>query len=630
MKILVPCIPFDGGRSGISVYIREVVRALRAEGHSVTCVFEGEPPDEDWVSNPVSIPKRGALFSMLYHLFALPRRVKRLKCDCCILPAANRRMFWKCPLPTVAVVHDLSQYHVEAKYDVFRMFYVKRLLPFFVRRATSVVAISKSTAKDLVQFWKIPEKKISVVYDGFTPVAGRAGVPPPAAPVVAGRAVAPATAASAGRAGAPAPAAPAASTILYLSRLEHPGKNHVNLIRAYERLPEALAKAHPLVLAGGDWNGAAAVRAAAEASPRRDLIRFTGFVGNERLAALWADAAAYVFPSRFEGFGLSLLEAMSAGIPCACSATSSLGELGEGVAELFDPEDVDAIAAALEKILTAPDAARVAAGRERAAAFTWRRCALGLLAAFPPAEVFGVPIDCTTEDAAVAKLIAAAKGASAGADGGKARTEAGARLFAFVNAHCLNIAYVNGRYRDVLRGAAAVWPDGTGVRMAGAKLGFPVPANVNGTDLFPLICRAAEKDGVSVFFYGARDWVVAKMAENVRRDYPRLRIAGFCDGYQDDAAALAAIREAKPDLLFVAKGVPGQELWIADHQKELACNAAIAVGGLFDFVSGRIPRAPAWMRRWGVEWVFRLYQEPVRLFRRYVIGNPLFMWRLSA
>ncbi len=591
MKILVPCIPFDGGKSGISVYIREVVRALRADGHAVTCVFEGEPPDEDWVSNPVTVPKHGALFSMLYHLFVLPRRVKRLKCDCCILPAANRRMFWKCPLPTVAVVHDLSQYHVEAKYDVFRMFYVKRLLPFFVRRATSVVAISKSTAKDLVQFWKIPEKKISVVYDGFTPVANfeiRSDLKSKF------------------------------GTIFYLSRLEHPGKNHVNLIRAYEKLPEALAKAHPLVLAGGDWNGAEAVHAAAEASPRRDLIRLTGFVRNEELAALWADAAAYVFPSRFEGFGLSLLEAMSAGIPCACSSTSSLGELGEGVAELFDPDDVDAIASALEKILTAPDAARIAAGKARAAAFTWQRCARGLLAAFPAANVFGVPIDCTTDDVAVEKLIAASKEDHAD----------GARLFAFVNAHCLNIAYVNERYRDVLRNAAAVWPDGTGVRMAGAKLGFPVPANVNGTDLFPLVCRAAEKEGVSVFFYGARDWVVAKMVENVKRDYPQLKVVGFCDGYQDDATVLAAIRAAKPDLLFVAKGVPGQELWIADHQKELACRAAIAVGGLFDFVSGRIPRAPKWMRRCGIEWTFRLYQEPFRMFRRYIIGNPLFLLRL--
>ena len=594
MRLLVPCIPFDGGKSGISVYIREVVRALRAEGHDVTCLFEGEVPNEDWVQNPVLIPKHGALFSMLYHLFVLPFRVKKLKVDGVILPAANRRAFFRYPLATVAVVHDLSQYHVEAKYDVFRMFYVKHLLPFFVRRAHSIVAISKSTAKDLIEYWKIPEKKITVVYDGFTPVV------------------------SSHR--AEDCSRPPRSTILYLSRLEHPGKNHVNLIRAYEKLPEALASSHPLVLAGGDWNGAEEVHAAAKASPRRDWIRFTGFVKNEDLAALWADAAAYVFPSRFEGFGLSLLEAMSAGIPCACSSTSSLGELGEGAAELFDPDDVPAIASALEKILTSPDAAKVATGQARAASFTWARCAKELVAAFAPARVFDVPIDCTTEEKAVRELMDAASHPS---------EDGVARLFAFVNAHCLNVAYSNVRYRDVLAHAAAVWPDGTGVRMAGARLGFPVPENVNGTDLFPLVCRAAEKAGLSVFFYGARAEVVEKMAENVARDYPSLKVAGFVNGYASDEEVLSKIRAAKPDLLFVAKGVPEQELWIADHRHDLACRAAIAVGGLFDFVSGRIPRAPKWMRRLGVEWAFRLYQEPVRLFRRYVIGNPLFLLRIA-
>lgn len=589
MKIAVPCIPFDGGKSGISVYVREVVRALRAEGHRVICIFEGEPPQEDWVSEPVAVPRRGALFSMLYHLFVLPCLIRRLKPDCCILPAANRRAFVRYPVPSVAVVHDLSQYHVAAKYDAFRMFYVKRLLPFFVRRATAVVAISKSTARDLVRYWKIPESRISVVYDGFTPVPVRTEGRSP-------------------------------KSVLYLSRIEHPGKNHVNLIRAYNLLPADLVSAHPLVLAGGDWNGAEAVHAEAANSPYRDSIHFTGFVPDADIADLWADAAAYVFPSRFEGFGLSLLEAMSLGIPCACSKTSSLGELGEGVAELFDPEKPGEIAAALVKILTKPDAVRIAAGRRRAADFSWAKCARGLLAAFPKAEVFGVPIDCTTRERAVGRIVEAVR--TPAADGHP-------RFFAFVNAHCLNLACTDSHYAAILRTAANVWPDGTGVRMAGRRIGFPVPENVNGTDLFPLVCRAAEREGFSVFLYGARPWVVARMAENVGRGYPNLRIAGFCDGYADDAAVVAQINAARPDVVLVAKGVPLQEKWIAAHCDELHCRAILAVGGLFDFVSGRIPRAPGWMRRYGVEWMFRLYKEPIRLFRRYVIGNPLFLWRVN-
>lgn len=607
MTILVPCIPFDGGKSGISVYIREVVRALRADGHRVLCVFEGEAPNEDWSGEPIVVPRRGALFSMLYHLFVLPFRIRRLRPDLCLLPAANRRALAWHPVPTVAVVHDLSQYHVQAKYDAFRLFYVKRLLPFFVRRATAVVAISRSTANDLARFWRMPAKKVSVVYNGFTPpkgvgVGGQTG--------------------RTGRMGQTGQGqiGQTAGSLLYISRLEHPGKNHVGLVEAYGKLPRELAGRHPLVLVGGDWNGAEAVHAAAEASPYRGLIRFRGFVADADMPAVWADAAAYVFPSRFEGFGLSLLEAMSAGIPCACSRTSSLGELGAGVAELFDPESPDDIARALEAVLTTRNEARLAAGRARAAAFTWTRCARGLLAALPPARVFGVPVDCTTRAEAVRDLVAAATAPE--------RPKRPA-LFAFVNAHCLNVAYSDAAYADVLRTATRVWPDGTGVRMAGRRLGFPVPENVNGTDLFPLVCAAAEREGFSLFFYGARPAVVEQVVAHVRRDYPRARIAGFCDGYAGDAAAVARINAARPDLLLVAKGVPLQEKWIAAHRDALACRAAMAVGGLFDFVSGRIPRAPAWMRRLGVEWIFRLYQEPVRLFRRYVLGNPLFLWRLA-
>ena len=591
MRILVPCIPFDGGKSGVSVYIRDVVRALRADGHRVVCVFEGAPPEEAWAEGALVVPRRGALFSMLYHLFALPFLVRRVRPDVCLLPAANRRALAWLSVPTVAVVHDLSQYHVAAKYDAFRMFYVKRLLPFFVRRATAVVAISKSTARDLVQFWKIPESKLSVVYNGFTP---------PQLP------------------NAQTSKLPNPRTLHYISRIEHPGKNHVGLIEAYGRLPRALIERHPLVLVGGDWNGAAAVHAAAAASPARDRIRFAGFVPDADLPAYWADAAAYVFPSRFEGFGLSLLEALSAGIPCACSRTSSLGELGEGVAELFDPDDPADIARALEKVLAHPDSARREAGRRRAAAFTWAACARGLLAALPKASVFGVPIDCTTLADAVRQVAAAA-----------VSRPARPAFFAFVNAHCLNVAWRDAAYAAILRGATRVWPDGTGVRLAGRRLGFPVPENVNGTDLFPRLCDAAAREGFSLFFYGARPEVVARVAVNVARDWPQVKIAGCCDGYVDDATACARIRAARPDVLLVAKGVPLQEKWIAAHRDALPCGAILAVGGLFDFVSGRIPRAPRWMRRLGIEWVYRLRQEPTRLFARYVLGNPFFLWRLS-
>ena len=584
MKILVDVIPFDGGKSGISQYALNVVRALKEAGHDLTLVTEPGVAARFFSGfRAVEAPgwTRRAVFSMLWHLFFLPWKVRRTGCDLMLVLAANRRALCRCPLPTVGVVHDLSQYHVEAKYDRFRMFYIKRLLPHYVRKMHRIVAISRSTANDLVRHWRVPEEKIRLVYNGFTP--------PAAIPRAAGT---------------------KPSTILYISRLEHPGKNHVGLIEAYNRLPREIAEAHPLVLAGGDWNGSEAVHAAAEVSPYRAHIRLAGFVPNADLPRLWSEAAVYAFPSRFEGFGLSLLEAMSAGVPVVCSKTSSLGELGEGVAELFDPESPDEIAAALLKVLTGDNVARIAAGRARVALFSWAKCAEGILDAVPRAEVFGVPIRCETMAEALKRVAAA-------------RDPEHPKFFAFVNAHCLNLAYVDAAYAEILRRCDVVWPDGTGVRMAGRRLGFPVPENVNGTDLFPLLSGR-------VFLYGAAPGVAERATEIVRAKHPQMTVVGTADGFGDERAVIEAVNRVRPDILLVAKGVPLQEKWIAEHLGELKCGCAIAVGGLLDFVSGRIPRAPLWMRRLGIEWLYRLKCEPVRMFRRYVIGNPLFLLRLRG
>jgi glycosyltransferase involved in cell wall biosynthesis len=172
------------------------------------------------------------------------------------------------------------------------------------------------------------------------------------------------------------------TTILYISRIEHPGKNHVRLIEAYGRLPRAEAEAHPLVIAGADWKDAETVHAAAAASPHAAFIRFTGFVPEDGMEELWGEAGFYVFPSLFEGFGLSLVEAMARGIPCACSNNGSLGEIAGDVAVTFDPESVDGIAAALHRLVTEPEQdreARIARGLEHVKRFSWKDHASGIV-----------------------------------------------------------------------------------------------------------------------------------------------------------------------------------------------------------------------------------------------------------
>ena len=595
MKILLSCVPFDGGRSGISVYLKHLVAALAAQGQQLTLILEADAVSFFPGYPRIVLPRccRNALVSMLYHLFVLPFRIRFREFDMMILGAANRRALCRYPIFTAAVVHDLSQYHVPTKYDPFRMFYIKHLLPHFVRKAQSVTAISRSTAKDLRDFWHVPDDKISVIPDGLSLSTENArdagewlrehGIGRP--------------------------------FILYLSRLEHPGKNHVNLIRAYDRLPPELADRYDLVLPGAAWNGAEAVFRAARESPRADHIHFPGFVASELLISLYEKAACYCFPSFFEGFGLSLIEAMHCGVPCACSDCSSLREIGEGAALLFDPADPEDIARALTQLLESGECREKLrkAGAERAALYTWENAAAAFVRLPRRARIFGVPCDCVTMDEALARLDEMVRKRSS--------------FGAFVNAHCLNIACGDREYVGILNRADAVWPDGSGIRMAGKIRGFPVPENVNGTDMFPLICARPYR----IFMLGAGPGVAEKAMAAAREKFPAAQFVGAASGFFADAseerAVIRRINALDPDILLVAMGVPKQEKWIAAHRDELVCGAALAVGGLLDFVSGRIPRAPVWMRRMGIEWCWRLWQEPVRMFRRYVIGNPLFLFR---
>ena len=586
MKILLSAIPFDNGKSGISVYIREVVKALESAGHTLTLIVEDDGAREFERFELIRIKKRNALFSMLYSLFILPWRINWKKFDFCIMLAANRRVFCRYPIFTIAVVHDLSQYHVPVKYDKFRMFYIKKVLPHYVRKAQSILAISNSTRNDLIKYWNIPEEKITVVYNGFTPPA-QAEVPKK-------------------------------KQILYISRIEHPGKNHLNLLKAFEMLPEELKKEYTLVMPGASWNGAETVFEYAKNSPCADRFKFTGFVDFAKLPELYAESAMYIFPSHFEGFGLSLLEAMHAGLPCGCSNNSSLGELGAGAAELFDPASVEEISESMRKILSDPayQQSLAAKGREKAALFSWQNTAAGMLKIYEQrsAMVLGVPFFSGTMYEALSKIDTLVKSRQN-------------HHVAFINAHCLNLAHKDPAYKEVLKKCSAVFADGIGAKIGAAMMGFKVEENVNGTDMFPLLAQKPYR----IYLFGGSPEVALAALEKGRAIGGKAEFAGSCDGFftaKNEEELLAELDSLKPDLILVALGVPKQEMWISKNLNRLPGSVAIGVGGLLDFVSGRIPRAPLWMRKTNIEWCFRLYCEPFRLFKRYIIGNPLFIARV--
>ena len=356
MRILFSCIPFDHGRSGISVYMRRTVAALAEAGHELTLVLEPEAVDEPAFAGfkKIVAPRyvRRPVLSMLWHLFILPFKISRKRYDLFYIAAANRRAVAFRPVPTVAVVHDLAAHRMTDKYDKLRTFYQTKVLPHYTVRAEYPVAISEATAADMVEFLKLPAEHIIVSCNGLAlPTAKPTGTWLKRHGLEAG------------------------GYILYISRLEHPAKNQFRLIKAYEMLPPELTARYKLVLGGANWSGAGAIRALARSSALSKQILLPGFIPDEDMDEAYRNAAAYVFPSLFEGFGLSLIEAMHYGIPCACSDCSSLGELGRGAALLFEPHDTEAIAEAMRRILSEPElrAGLANAGRQRAAEFTWEK-----------------------------------------------------------------------------------------------------------------------------------------------------------------------------------------------------------------------------------------------------------------
>lgn len=202
------------------------------------------------------------------------------------------------------------------------------------------------------------------------------------------------------------------------------------------------------------------------------------------------------------------------------------------------------------------------------------------------------------------------------------------RVASFVNAHCFNVARRHAEYRRAVRAATWRFPDGTGVRWAARFFGHSMRDNPNGTDLFPFLCDRAAACGHRMFFLGGRPGVAERMARRLKATWPDLLIAGTLPGDFEESHAgpiLEAIQVSRPDLLFVAGGVPVQEIWIERYRSHLRVPVILGVGGLFDFFAEHVSRAPALLRRTGFEWTWRLLQEPQRLWRRYLLGNPDFL-----
>ncbi|MDF7823250.1 glycosyltransferase family 1 protein [Pontiellaceae bacterium B12227] len=367
MKIGFSTFVLDGGKTGISTYIRELLRFLQLEDSENEYDLLMAKCDADLI--PVSSPSfkktvvpsliDHPLVNLAWHNTVLPGLGK--KYDVVHIPSARRIPFIK-GSKVVATVHDLAAFSVEAKYDPARMLFNQKVIPAMIRRADHIITVSEYTKQDIVKYTRYPEEQISVIYSGinrdlFQPVAEAEarerlqvlhGLDKP--------------------------------FFIYVSRLEHPGKNHIRLIEAFERFKLENDSSHQLVLAGADWPGADRIKARAAESPVKGDILFPGFVPIKSLPLLYSACDLMVFPSLFEGFGFPIIEALACGAPVICSNTSSMKEIAQGLVPTFDPTDAEELFQCLENAAVKGRTTEMRTrGIEYATMFDWRKTAASVM-----------------------------------------------------------------------------------------------------------------------------------------------------------------------------------------------------------------------------------------------------------
>ena len=235
---------------------------------------------------------------------------------------------------------------------------------------------------------------------------------------------------------------------------------------------------------------------------------------------------------------------------------------------------------------------------------------------FPSSEILGVRVDRVDWGGLLAFLRDAASSADP------------VSIY-YLNPHIWNLARDDADLRTALDGANVVWCDGIGIRLGARILGQRLPARMTVPDFIDEVCRQCLVDDRSLYFLGAEEGVAGQAGKILQNRHPGLRVVGSHHGYlgvpEVEARVLEEIRRLAPDLLLVGMGSPRQELWINRNLQGLNVKVGWAVGALYDHLSGKVPRAPHWASKYGLEWLHRLMVEPRRLWRRYLLGNTRFL-----
>lgn len=378
MRIGLSTSVIQRGKTGVAQHVFGLLRGFSQQEFPhelVLFVLEEDLPLFDFMKEQaefVVVPEksRPPIKNILWHQYRLPSLARRHRLDILHVPS-YRRLLWSKPCRLVATIHDLAPFHVAEKYSRSRMFYGRRVVPKLAARQDAIIAISQNTAHDIQRFFRLPLNRVQVIYNGLDHDRFCPGSSETAKKTVTEVY------------GVRSP------FFLYLARLEHPGKNHVRLISAFEEFKAATHSDWQLVLGGSDWHGAEAIHAAVRQSPFSADIRCLGFVPEPSLPDLYRAAEVFVYPSLYEGFGLPPIEAMACGCPVIASTRGALGEVLGDAAALVEPEDLHTIAKQLFILGTNISVRNRfrAAGLARARRFDWKRTGEETLKAYAGAKV---------------------------------------------------------------------------------------------------------------------------------------------------------------------------------------------------------------------------------------------------
>ena len=378
MKIGISTSVIQRGLSGVAQHTLALARAFLSLGshHEFTLfVLEEDLPLFEFARERmelVTVPERHRppVNNILWHQLALPRLARQRRLDVLHVPS-YRRMLATRPCALVATIHDLAPFRLAKKYDWKRMFYGKVVARRLARRQHELIVVSESTRRDVERFFGIPKNRLHVILNGldhkrFFPgrrdeakgfIARTRGISQP--------------------------------FFLYIARLEHPGKNHVRLIEAFNQFKSATGSGWRLVLGGSDWHGAPVIHDCARKSPYASEITCLGFVPDTELATWYRGADIFIYPSLFEGFGMPPLEAMACACPVICPTAGALGEVvGDAVATV-NPEDTASLRTQMARVAGSMSEREglITSGLRRAAGFDWESTAAATLAVYQKAVI---------------------------------------------------------------------------------------------------------------------------------------------------------------------------------------------------------------------------------------------------